>query len=81
MLGKSIVFEALQDVVRAMNVHFRHEIAWPYGNQFLQGMVDFKDWCGLHGVVGAIDGTYFHIKKPIIGHEDYYYFKSGGYTI
>jgi hypothetical protein len=80
-LGKSTVCEAVQEVVRVVNVHFRHEIAWPHGNRLLQGMADFKEWCGLPGVVGAIDGTHFDIKKPTVGPEDYFYFKSGGYTI
>jgi hypothetical protein len=80
-LGKSTICETVQDIVRAVNVHFRQEIAWPSGNRLLQCMADFKDWCGLPGVVGVIDGTHFHIKKPSIGPEDYYYFKSGGFTI
>jgi hypothetical protein len=42
----------VQDVVRVVNVHFRHEIAWLHGNQLLLGMVDFREWCGLPGVVG-----------------------------
>jgi hypothetical protein len=44
-------------------------------------MLDFRDWCGLPGVVGAIDGTHFEIKKPTIGLEDHYYFKSGGFSM
>jgi hypothetical protein len=39
------------------------EISWPSGNRLLQCMADFRDWCGLPGVVGAIDGTHFEIKK------------------
>jgi hypothetical protein len=31
--------------------------------------------------VGAIDCTYIHIAKPVEGLEDYFYFKSGGYTL
>jgi hypothetical protein len=30
---------------------------------------------------GAIDCTHIHILKPIVFLEDYYYFKSGGYSI
>lgn len=37
--------------------------------------------CGLPGVIGAIDGTHISISKPQFGAADYYYFKSGGYTI
>jgi hypothetical protein len=32
-------------------------------------------------VVGAIDCTYIHIAKLTKGSEDYFYFKSGGYTL
>lgn len=80
-LGKSTVCLSVQEVVRAVNVHFRHEIAWPSGNRLLQSMADFRDCCGLPGVVGAIDGTHFQIKKPSIGPKDYFYFKTGGYTL
>jgi hypothetical protein len=31
--------------------------------------------------VGAIDCTHIHIAKPNVGSEDYYHFKSGGYTL
>lgn len=37
--------------------------------------------CGLPGIVGAIDGTHIEIAKPRFASSDYYYFKSGGYTI
>jgi hypothetical protein len=41
----------------------------------------FKASCSLPAVVGAIDGTHIHIAKPAKGPKDYYYFKSGGYTL
>jgi len=42
---------------------------------------DFQRICGLPGVLGAIDGTHFHIAKPRYGASDYFYFKSRGYTM
>jgi hypothetical protein len=33
------------------------------------------------GLVGAIDGMHVAISKPQFGTEDYYYFKSGGYSL
>jgi hypothetical protein len=42
-------------------------------------MNEFKQLCGLPAVVGAIDGTYFHIRKPSKSPEDYFYFKTNGY--
>jgi hypothetical protein len=44
-------------------------------------MAEFWDWCGLPAVAGAIDGTHLHIKKPTLVAEDYFYFKSGGYSM
>lgn len=41
----------------------------------------FQQFSGLPGVVGAIDGTHFAISKPRFCPSDYYYFKSGGYSI
>jgi hypothetical protein len=42
---------------------------------------DFQQLCGLPAVVRAIDGMHINISKPRYGTEDYYYFKSGGYTL
>jgi hypothetical protein len=44
-------------------------------------MEDFREWCDLPGVVGAINGTHFDIRKPHHLLEDYFYFKSGGYSM
>jgi hypothetical protein len=60
---------------------FRHEIQWPRGNALLRTMEDFREWCGLPGVVDAIDGTHFDIRNPHHSLEDYFYFKSGGYSM
>jgi hypothetical protein len=42
---------------------------------------EFQQLCGLPTIVGAIDGTHINISKPTYGAQDYYYFKSGGYTL
>jgi len=45
-------------------------------------MYDFKLWCGLLNVQGAIDGTHLFISKPSMHFsKDYYYLKYGGYSI
>jgi hypothetical protein len=44
-------------------------------------MNDFKHLCGLPAVVSAIDGTHFHIRKPAMSPEDFFNFKTNGYTI
>ena len=42
---------------------------------------EFKEYCGLPGIVGAINGTHFAIWKPYASPKDYYYFKSEGYSV
>ena len=71
----------MHDTCRAINIGLRHEIAWPTGSRLLQVQSDFKLMCGLSVVVGAIDGTHISISKPRVGPEDYFYFKTHGYTL
>lgn len=80
-VGRSTVSIILRDVVNAINDGMREEISWPTGERLRQVQVDFKRLCGLPAVVGAIDGTHIAISKPQNGPADYYYFKSGGYTM
>jgi hypothetical protein len=47
----------------------------------VESQLAFRDLCNLPAVVGAIDRTHIHIAKPAVGPEDYFYFKSGGYTL
>jgi hypothetical protein len=45
-------------------------------------MNDFKLWCGLFNVQGAIDGTNLYISKPFMPFsKDYYYLKYGAYFV
>jgi hypothetical protein len=45
-------------------------------------MLDFKDWCGLPSMQGAIDGMRIFIPKPNSPFaKDYYFHKIGGYFI
>jgi hypothetical protein len=80
-VGKSTVSLLLRDVVYAINETLRHELKWPSGQTLLDTQLDFFQLCGLPGVVGAIDATHISISKPKYGASDYYYFKSGGYTM
>jgi hypothetical protein len=80
-IGKSTVSGVIRDVVQAINVEFRSEIVFPRGNRLATVMGEFKEFCGIPGVAGAVDGTHIHIRKPSIGPEDYFYFKSSGYTM
>jgi hypothetical protein len=72
---------SLWDVVHSINIHFREEIQFLQGNRLSNVMHDFEEFCGLPVVVGAIDGSHIHIRKPYLGPEDYFYFKSSGYSI
>jgi hypothetical protein len=80
-IGQSTVSMCLRDIIHAVNVEFRAEMSFPQGNRLRNVMHDFQEFCGLPAVVGAIDGTHIHIQKPYVGPEDYFYFKSSGYTI
>ena len=80
-IGMSTVSNVIHDTCRAINIALRHEIAWPTGTRLIQIQNDYKVLCGLPAVVGAIDGTHIHISKPRVGPEDYFYFKTHGYTL
>lgn len=80
-IGTSTTSGIIRDVVKAVNDELRGEISWPTGNKLQVNMAQFREFSGLPGIVGAIDGTHFHIRKPNISPEDYFYFKSGGYTM
>jgi hypothetical protein len=78
-IGRSTVGLVLREVVRAIIALYRDVIHWPTGDRMQQVMLDFKAWCGLPSVHGAIDCTHIRISKPKEFPEDYY--KTGGYTI
>ena len=81
-IGRSTVGRTIRKVINAVNVVFRSQILWPEGDQLLQVMSDFKAWCHMPRVVGAIDCTHIHIMKSrILYLEDYYYYKTNGYSI
>ncbi len=43
-------------------------------------MLDFKDWCGLRSMQGAINGMWIFIPKPNSPFaNDYYFHRIGGY--
>jgi hypothetical protein len=80
-IGKSTCSAILRETVHAINECLRHEIKWPIGERLQEVQRDFQELCGLPAVAGAIDGTHINISKPRYGAEDYFYFKSGGYTL
>lgn len=80
-IGISTTSGIIRAVVKAVNDELRSEISWPIENRLQLIMAQFREFSGLPGVVGAIDGTHFHIRKPNDSPADYFYFKSGGFTM
>lgn len=80
-IGRSTIDLVLREVVSAIIALYRDVIQWLIGDRMQQVMLDFKAWCGLPSVHGAIDCTYIQISKSKEFPEDYYYYKTGEYTI
>jgi hypothetical protein len=80
-VGKTIVSLLLREIVHAINDALRHEISWPTGECLFETQAVFQEICGLLAVVGAIEGTYISISKSKYGPANYFYFKSGDYTL
>ena len=80
-IGRSTVSLVLRDVVQAINITLRSEIAWLTGEKMVETEAAFHDLCGLPRVLGAIDGMHVSISKPRFGSADYFYFKSRGYSL
>jgi hypothetical protein len=41
-------------------------------------MLDFKSWCGMLALHGAIGCIHIRISKPKYFPDNYYYYKTGG---
>jgi hypothetical protein len=80
-IGHSTVGLVIREVVSAINIVYSDIIRWPRGPEMREVMTDFKAWCGMPSVHGAIDCTHISIAKPASFPEDYYYFKTGGYSV
>jgi hypothetical protein len=80
-IGESTVSTMLREVVNTINEVFKNKIQWPDREQALINMEEFKQYCDLPSVVGAIDGTHFNIAKPAHFSEDFFYFKTNGYSL
>ena len=77
----STVCKFLREVVHAINNTLKHEVSWPNVDKICVNQAKFAEICSLPAVVGAIDGMQVSIAKPDHSAADYYYFKSGGYSM
>ena len=80
-IGTSTASGIIGDVVKTVNKELRHEISSPTRHKLQLIMAPFREFSRLPGILGAIDGTYFHIRKPNDNPKDYFYFKSEGFTM
>jgi hypothetical protein len=72
----------MHEFVYVFNTIYKGFISWPQGAKTLVVIGEFKKWCGIFVVQGAIDGTHlFILKPPSVFVENYYYHKIGGYNI
>ena len=81
VIGKSTVSKLLREVVYAINEQFKSKIQWHNREQALMNMAEFKEYCDLPGIVGAIESTHFSISKPVHFAEDFFYFKTNAYSL
>jgi len=63
-IGMSIVHLVLQEFVFSMNKVFGAKMKWLEGEDLVQVMATFKNFCGLLVIHDAIDVTPIHIQKP-----------------
>jgi hypothetical protein len=64
-----------------LNVCFRNLICWSRGYDMRQVMLDFKKWCSIPLVQGAVDCIHIAISKLAEFLEDYWHFKTGSYSM
>jgi hypothetical protein len=80
-IGRSTVNLVIREVVRAINSVYRDVVQWPRGADMRQTMLDFKAWCSMPSVQGMLDCTCITISKPSAFPEDYWYYKTGAYSM
>jgi hypothetical protein len=66
-----------------MNIVLKNQMKWPEGNDLIEVMDGFKDFCGMSLVHGTIDATQIHVQKTKakVFATNFYSFKSKGYII
>jgi len=74
-VGKATCFWALRRVISALFRIAHQFIQWPIGQKAIDVIDNFYKVSGLHGIIGAIDGTLIEINKPIKNGDDYICYK------
>ncbi len=81
-IGHSTIAFVLREVIITINIVFKKFINWPTCDKMQIVMLDFKNWCKMLNIMGAIDGTHINITKLAnVFSKDYYYHKTRGYNI
>jgi hypothetical protein len=81
-IGKFSVSLVLHEFVTIMHIVFKKLISFPMGADTCITINRFKLWCGMLTIQGVVNGTHLFISKPSMPFlDDYYYFKSRGYSI
>jgi hypothetical protein len=80
-IKKSTISSILHGFVVIFISTYNDLIILPKGEAMAIVMDDFKVWCGLLNVQGAIDGMHISIVKHVLFLENYYYHKSNGYNL
>jgi hypothetical protein len=69
-------------MIIAINIVFKKLKNCPTSDLMQIVMLDFKNWCKMPNIMGAMDGTHINIAKlPNLFLNDYYYHKTRGYDI
>ena len=66
-MGKSTTPVVVHSTVKALLENLVEEaIVFPSGAELQQVIADFKNLAGLPQCAGATDGTFMHLKKPLV---------------
>jgi hypothetical protein len=64
VIGKSIVELVLQEFIMVVNVDFKRLICWLIGTKMQVVMEDFRHFCRIPNIHGAINDTHIRIFQP-----------------
>jgi hypothetical protein len=71
----STVQRYVNEVGKAVNEKLKVYLSWPAKHIQRQDTGRFEEWCGIPGVVGAIDGCHIVLNCPAEGKANYYNYK------